>query len=108
MTTTAIYSTPYQYSVAFAWNDVVRLEGAGNYTIVIFKDGKRTCYSKSLCVYESRVPAGFLRVHKGCIVNLKYVNSYDRRQKLVQLSDGKQVKVSRRKITYVKKKLNLS
>lgn len=90
----------YQHKLPIDLNQVVRLEGVGNYTTFIFIDGSSYLSSKSLCVYES-LPVNFLRVHKRCIVNSHFKICFDKATKSILLADGTKVKVARRRLRQV-------
>lgn len=80
-------------------DDIVCLEGYGNYTFLYFKDGKRLLCSKTLKQFESYIAKDyFLRIHKSYIVNITYINEYTSdEEKGVELTTGLKVAVSRRK-----------
>jgi two-component system, LytTR family, response regulator len=87
----------YQHKLPIDLTHVVRLEGAGNYTTFILRDGTSYLSSKSLCIYESHLPIEFVRVHKCCIINRHFVSGFDKEQQSVLMNDGSRVKVSRRR-----------
>lgn len=96
---------PYSHSFPFAWEDILRLEGQGNYTVVVLVNGKQYLTSKSLCIYEPHVPEWFMRVHKHCFINACFVRHYDTRTNSVVLQNGTAVSVSRRRSNWVKQQL---
>lgn len=79
--------------------EIVRLEGSGNYTNFFLKDGTRMLVSRTLKEYEELLDGhSFVRVHKSCIVNLVYVRRfYVKKEGELELLDGQQVKISRRR-----------
>ena len=79
--------------------EIVRLEGSGNYTNFFLKDGTRMLVSRTLKEYEELLEShAFVRVHKSCIVNLVYVRRfYVKKEGELELFDGQQVKISRRR-----------
>lgn len=79
--------------------EIIRLEGAGNYTNFFLKDGTRMLVSRTLKEYEELLDGQeFVRVHKSCIVNLCYVRRfYVKKEGELELNDGQQVKISRRR-----------
>lgn len=87
----------YQHKLPIDLSQVVRLEGTGNYTTFILADGTSHLFSKSLCVYAPNLPVDFVRVHKGCIINRRFVVRFDKAKRCVLMTDGSEVKVSRRK-----------
>ncbi len=79
--------------------EIVRLEGSGNYTNFFLKDGTKMLVSRTLKEYEILLDSqSFVRVHKSCIVNLEFVRKfYVKKEGELELVDGQQVKISRRR-----------
>jgi two-component system, LytTR family, response regulator len=82
-----------------AVDEIVRLEGSGNYTNFYLKDGTKMLVSRTLKEYESLLDGqAFVRVHKSCIVNLVFVRKFFvKKEGELELADGQQVKISRRR-----------
>ncbi|MEZ0483702.1 LytR/AlgR family response regulator transcription factor [Fibrella aquatica] len=80
-------------------DEIVRLEGSGNYTNFYLKDGTKMLVSRTLKEYETLLDGqAFVRVHKSCIVNLSFVRKFFvKKEGELELSDGQQVKISRRR-----------
>lgn len=80
-------------------DEIVRLEGSGNYTNFFLKDGTKMLVSRTLKEYETLLDGqAFVRVHKSCIVNLEFVRKfYVKKEGELELADGQQVKISRRR-----------
>lgn len=80
-------------------DEIVRLEGSGNYTNFFLKDGTKMLVSRTLKEYESLLDGqAFVRVHKSCIVNLGFVRKFFvKKEGELELTDGQQVKISRRR-----------
>lgn len=80
-------------------DEIVRLEGAGNYTKFFLKDGTKMLVSRTLKEYEILLDnQAFVRVHKSCIVNLGFVRKFFiKKEGELELTDGQQVKISRRR-----------
>jgi two-component system, LytTR family, response regulator len=80
-------------------DEIVRLEGSGNYTNFFLKDGTKMLVSRTLKEYETLLDGqAFVRVHKSCIVNLGFVRKFFiKKEGELELSDGQQVKISRRR-----------
>lgn len=80
-------------------DEIVRLEGSGNYTNFFLKDGTKMLVSRTLKEYETLLDGqAFVRVHKSCIVNLEFVRKfYVKKEGELELMDGQQVKISRRR-----------
>ena len=75
---------------------IVRLEGEGNYTNVMFTDGTSFLSSYSLAHYDSCLEnKGFFRIFKSHLVNLAYVTRYNSHDGgLVIMNDGAQLRIS--------------
>lgn len=80
-------------------DEIVRLEGCGNYTNFFLKDGTKMLVSRTLKEYETMLEGqAFVRVHKSCIVNLGFVRKFFvKKEGELELTDGQQVKISRRR-----------
>lgn len=86
--------------------NILRLEGDGNYSHIILKDGKKVTTSKSLGEYEQLLAQhGFCRIHQSTMVSLRYVVSFKKVDDgYVEMVDGTELKVSRsRKADFVAK-----
>lgn len=79
-------------------NDIMRCEGDGNYTLVLFENGEKHLVSKTLKEFETNLSHHhFARIHKSHLVNLKYVKKYIRGEGgNVVLTDNTEIEVSRR------------
>lgn len=75
--------------------DIVRLQGNGNFTDIYLKDGSKKMACRFLKHYEDILPHPFLRVHKSHIINIEYVRSFHKNAGgYVMLSDGSEVDIS--------------
>ncbi|MFD2574158.1 LytR/AlgR family response regulator transcription factor [Spirosoma soli] len=81
-------------------DDVLCLQGEGNYTFLYTRDRKRYLVSKTLKEFEKMLDGSmFLRIHKSYIVNLGYVQqSVFNKERQVRLADGREVAISRRRM----------
>ncbi|WP_298360409.1 LytTR family DNA-binding domain-containing protein [Runella sp.] len=77
------------------FEEIVFIEGQGNYTVFHSRHGQPILTSKSLSFYRDKLPAQLLRIHKSYFANLLYVKAFD--GEFVYLTDGKQFPVSRRR-----------
>jgi len=93
----------YNHIFPFVWAEVQRLEGEGNYTVFFLTNGEQYLTSKTIGVYEPHLPAGFVRVHKNCVINWLFAERFDSPNKSIVLTDGRVVKVARRKMGLIKK-----
>jgi len=92
---------PYLNRTIFiAVDDILCLQGEGNYTFLHTRDRKRYLVSKTLKEFEKTLDSTlFLRIHKSYIVNLAYVqHSVFTKERQVRLADGREVAISRRRM----------
>lgn len=84
-------------TVFYRPDDIIRLEGDGNYTRFYFRGNKTLLTSRTLKEYEGLLqPHGFIRTHKSYMVNKVYVVNYCNDGQLIMI-DGSQVEISRRR-----------
>lgn len=91
-------------------NEITYLEADINYTIFHLKNGKKMISSFTLKKYETDLQLnGFLRVHKSFLLNPQFIKHFNQNGKkgTIQLTNGKILEVSRRKLTMVKKQIHL-
>jgi len=74
------------------------MEGEGNYTFIYTNTGKKYLVSKTLKSLSEHLSANFIRVHKSYLVNSDYVVERMEDDRMLRMSCGKEVVVSRRKI----------
>jgi len=88
-------------------DDILCLQGEGNYTFLFTRDRKRYLVSKTLKEFEKTLDGSmFLRIHKSYIVNLAYVQrSVFNKDRQVQLADGREVAISRRRMKDISQQL---
>jgi two-component system LytT family response regulator len=79
--------------------NILYCEASGSYTNFYFTAGNSICSAKPVYEYEELLSdAGFTRIHKSFLVNLRHVKEYLRGEGgSVILSNGKELEVSRRK-----------
>lgn len=77
--------------------DIIRLEGDGNYTNFIITNNRRVMTSRTLGEYEELLlPHGFYRIHQSTIVNLRHILKYHKGSGgQVEMTDGQLFNVSR-------------
>lgn len=83
-------------TVLLPLSNIVRLEAENNYTYFIMNDGRRLMTSRNLGSYHTELPESFMRVNKGCFLNLHYLRR--RRGRQLILTDGTVVPLARRKV----------
>ena len=74
------------------------MEGEGNYTFIYTNTGKKYLVSKTLKSLTGHLNENFIRVHKSYVVNADYVVERMEDDRMLRMSCGKEVVVSRRKI----------
>jgi two-component system LytT family response regulator len=78
-------------------HEIIRCEGAGNYTVFYLDGGKQQVTSKTLGEYEELLsPFHFIRTHKSHLVNREFISYVDFDGFLI-LKDSSKVEVSRRR-----------
>lgn len=76
--------------------EILRLEGDKNYTHFIMSDNKKITTSKTIGEYEELLDEfGFFRAHQSTIINLRHVKSFKKSDELIEMKDGKLIKLSR-------------
>jgi DNA-binding LytR/AlgR family response regulator len=83
--------------------NVVLLEGNVNYTTLYLESGRKEILSHTLKFYEDFLKThGFLRVHRGYLINPDYVKEYCCDSYVVTMTNGQQASISRRKVHRLK------
>jgi two-component system LytT family response regulator len=78
--------------------DILRCESDWNYTQFFTEEGKKYMVSHPLKEYEEMLEGyGFFRIHKSHIVNISFIESFDKKSDMVVLKDKSRLPVSRRK-----------
>lgn len=77
--------------------EILRCEGADNYTHFYFLDQKPLLVSKTLKDFADILSDyGFLRIHKSHLVNMQHVTNLNK-EGIIKMSDGTELPVSRRR-----------
>jgi two-component system LytT family response regulator len=87
-------------------DDIIRCESNINYTTLFLKDKQKLLVAKTLKEFEELLKDyNFYRVHNSHLINLAYINSYNKgKGGFVTMKDGAEVEVStRRKDEFLKK-----
>ena len=78
-------------------NDLLYCESDKGYTTFYCNDGKKYVVSKTIKEFEEQLSSdSFTRPHQSFIVNLKFIDKYDK-SGIIYLKNGKQIPVSSRK-----------
>ena len=87
----------------FRTTEIIRCEATGNYTRIFMQGNKSLLTSRTLKDYDELLSAqGFYRIHRAHLVNKTYIRSFTN-DHMLQLADGSEVEVSRRKWDDIKK-----
>lgn len=80
-------------------DEIVRIEGDGNYTMVYLDQGKVLNSGKSLKDFEVALKVNnFLRIHHSHLINIRFLSKYLKQDGgVVLLTDGTQLPVAQRK-----------
>jgi two-component system, LytTR family, response regulator len=76
-------------------DEIIRLQGNGNYTDIFLKDGSKKMACRFLKHYDEILSYPFIRVHKSHIINIECVKSYHKNAGgYVVLTDKTEVDIS--------------
>ncbi|GAB2791084.1 hypothetical protein GCM10027275_40030 [Rhabdobacter roseus] len=78
--------------------EITCLQGEGNYTYIYTCRSKRYLVSRTLKSLTEQLDESFLRVHKSYMINTDYIAERLEDDRVIRMSCGKEVIVSRRKI----------
>ncbi|MCU0433951.1 MAG: LytTR family DNA-binding domain-containing protein [Bacteroidia bacterium] len=80
-------------------DNILYLEASSNYTTFYLRQGKNIVASRNLAFFESQLPEiKFFRTHKSFLIHLRYIHRYIRGEGgFVEMTDGRQIEVSRRR-----------
>jgi DNA-binding LytR/AlgR family response regulator len=84
--------------------NIVRIEGESNYSRIFLKDGTSHLIARTLCKVLDSLPDYFMRVHKSSLLNINFVSAIIDRDTVV-LTDGSQMRLARRRSSFLRKKL---
>ncbi|CAN5480704.1 hypothetical protein BH09BAC4_BH09BAC4_12390 [soil metagenome] len=95
-------------SIVIASEDIVWLEGSGNYTFIHTRDKRRYLMAKTLKSFEMELSnAPFTRIHKSHVVNLAYVKRIAfGMNAFIELAGGKTLTIARRRLTPTRTQYN--
>ena len=78
--------------------NVILLKGDINHTTLYLENGKTKTLSHTLKFYETFLKTkGFLRIHRGFLINPDYVKEYCEEKQIVTMTNGHQAEISRRR-----------
>ncbi|MBN8702088.1 MAG: LytTR family transcriptional regulator [Bacteroidetes bacterium] len=106
---------PYRFFFAFPdamgiksipYFEILYFIASSNYATIHLKNGNTILLSKPLSWIEERLPAKiFLRIHQSYLINLNYLNEYNRLERMVKIVNGMQIPVSVRQTSVLRKAL---
>lgn len=87
-------------TVMVSVDDIVCLQGEGNYTFIYTRDRRKYLVSKTLKEFERTLDNSiFIRIHKSNMINLAYVQPGSFvRDRIIRMADNREVTISRRRI----------
>lgn len=90
---------------AIAMKEIVMLRGYSNYTHFYLQNGGYQITAHTLKYYEEQLlENGFLRVHRAVIINKEFVIA--KREDAVEMSNGEEIEIARRRKCNVSRLLN--
>lgn len=88
----------YKKKKTIAINQIIMLKGDINYTHFYLQNGKQRMSSRTLKYYETLLnDKGFIRVHRGFIVNQNCIIKHNLLTSQLILTDGYEADISRRR-----------
>lgn len=88
----------HKTSIKVLVNNVILIKGDINYSIFCMKDGKEKVVAHSIKFFENHLEThGFLRIHRGFMINPNYVKTYNSEQEVLTMSNGQIANISRRR-----------
>jgi len=92
-------------------DDIVNIEADGRYSKVYLLNGSTHMITKNIGEFEEELESydTFFRIHRSSLINLKHVKQIIRKDGgYVELSNGKQIEISKRKKTEFFQKINIT
>lgn len=86
---------------------IVRIEGRGNYSILLLADGTRHLFAYTLTVYTNALPH-FIRCHKSHLINPDFIAEMVRVTSKISyliLHDNTRIPISRRRLVTILEQL---
>lgn len=75
--------------------DIIRLQGNGNFTDIYLKDKSKKMVCRFLKHFHEILPYPFIRIHKSHIINFDFVKSYHKNSGgYITLADGTEIEIS--------------
>jgi DNA-binding LytR/AlgR family response regulator len=88
------------------FQEIIRFEGEGNYTVLFFVDGSRLLLATTLKRLTARIPADqFVRLHRKHLVNRAFITAIRADDFTADLSNGDAVSIARRRVSALKRQV---
>ena len=86
---------------------IIRIEAVSNYSKLFLTDGRSIMVSKVLKRMETMLAGkGFERIHRSHVVNTACIQRYNLYHLKITLHNQEEISISRRRGTYIRKKLS--
>ncbi|MFN4145539.1 MAG: LytTR family transcriptional regulator DNA-binding domain-containing protein [Runella sp.] len=85
----------YTGKIFVSFREIIRLEGRRNYTLFVLTHGRKVLVSRTLSCFGQMLTENFVRIRRGCIINLDFVVSAN--EKECKFKDGVVVSIARRR-----------
>nr|WP_293834084.1 LytTR family DNA-binding domain-containing protein [uncultured Arsenicibacter sp.] len=91
------------YDKPLQTDGIIWIQGDGNYSRIHYTDGKTFLVSQTLKWFEDRLTP-FIRIHKSMLINPEHLANFNEKYRpfTVQLSNGQELSVSRRRIQNIR------
>ena len=86
-------------------NNIIRIEASSNYSKVYFDNAHPLTVAKVLHWFENKLQDDFCRIHNAHIVNRLFISTISYNNNSLTLSNGEELKISRRRKNIVRKML---
>ena len=95
---TSLLTINHKTSAKVFVRNIVLIKGISNYSVIYIDGGRERVVSHTLKFYEDHLENhGFLRVHRGYMINPNFLKEYDTDEESIMMTNGVKVEVARRK-----------
>jgi two-component system, LytTR family, response regulator len=95
---TQFLTVNYKLKTRIPIHNIIMLEGFTNYTLIHLQDGRKKLYARTLSYFQKLLTNDhFIRVHRGFLVNAKFILRHDEERNKLFLENDIEVTISRRK-----------
>lgn len=108
---TRIYINNIGKIIIIELEELIYMEGAGNYTRFYMQDGEIHTSSKNLKIYDDAMTANtsFIRIHRSYIINKKFVKQIlkdNNHQWIIEMKNKNRLEISKGKLDEILQQLN--